>query len=153
MLDWIKGVDLMSTFRGVIEFIVKYIVAFLNAELKVWWVLVAVVLIVVVLIIIVKFLDTKEKSTSIPFMGYTKDFVMGFNWEWEYRKMYDGNYTISNLHLVCLKCSMRLKQSGMYGWEITCLRCNTSQKWEDHYLTDAQLLIEDNIKKKFFQNQ
>ena len=48
---------------------------------------------------------------------------------------------------------MRLKQGGMYGLEMECLRCNTTKKWEDHYLTDAQLLIEDNIKKRFLQNQ
>ena len=153
VLDWIKGVNCMSTFKGAIEFITKYVGAFLNAKLKVWWVLITIALIIVALIIIAKFLDAKEKSTPISFMSYTKDFVMGFNWEWEYKKLYGGNYTISNLHPVCSKCGMRLKQSGMYGWEMKCLRCNTSQKWEDHYLTDAQLLIEDNIKKKFTQEQ
>ena len=115
--------------------------------------MVAIALIVVVLIIIAKFLDAKEKSIAIPFMSYTKDFVLGFNLEWEYRKTYEGKYTIFNLHPVCSKCGMRLKQSGMYGLEMKCLRCNTTKKWEDHNLTDAQLLIEDNIKKRFLQNQ
>jgi len=153
VLDWIKGVDWLSTLKAVVKFIVDSIIAFLNFELKVWWVLVAIALIVVALIIIAKSLDAKEKSIPIPFLSYTKDFVLGYNWEWEYSKTYDRKYTISNLHPVCSKCGMLLKQSGMYGQEMKCLRCNTTKKWEDHYLTDAQLLIEDNIKKRFLQNQ
>ena len=51
VLDWIKGVDWLSTFKGVVEFIAKAVIVFLNAELKTWWVLVAIALIVVVLII------------------------------------------------------------------------------------------------------
>lgn len=153
VLDLINGVDWLSTLKAVLKFIIDAIIAFLNFELKVWWVLVAIALLVIILIIITKFLDAKENYTPKPFMSYTKDFIMGFNWEWEYRKTYEGNYTISNLHPVCSKCGMILKQSGMYKQEMKCLRCNTAKKWEDHYLTDAQLLIVDNIKKRFLQNQ
>lgn len=152
MSNWIKDVDLLSTLKTIVKFIVDAIIFFLNFELKVWWMLVAIALIVVALIIIAKSLDAKEKSIPIPFLSYTKDFMLGYNWEWEYRKTYEGKYTISNLHPVCSKCGMRLKQGGIYGLEMECLRCNTTKKWEEHYLTDAQLLIEDNIKKRFLQN-
>ena len=151
-LDWIKGVDWLSTLKAVINFIANAIIAFLNFELKVWWVLVAVSLIVAAWIIIAEILDAKEKSNPIPFLSYTKDFVLGFAWEWEYRKTYDGKYTITNLYPVCSNCGMILKQDyTMYGTEMKCLRCNTSQSWEDHYRTDAQMLIEDNIKKRYQQ--
>ncbi len=154
VLDWIKDVEWLSTLKDVVDFVVDVIVVFLNFELKVWWVLVAVALIVVALIIISKVLDTKEKSVSIPFLNYTKDSVLGFTWEWEYRKTYDGKYTITNLHPVCSKCGMVLKQDHTaYGVEMKCLRCNTTEKWKGDYLTDAQMLIEDNIKKNYLQNQ
>ena len=153
VMDWIKKVDWLSTLKAVLQFVGNAIVAFLNFDLKVWWVLVVLALLFAALLIYVKILDTKQKDTPIPFLSYTKDSMLGLAWEWEYSKTYDGKYTISNLHPVCSNCGMRLKQGGMYGLEMECLRCNTTKKWEDHYLTDAQLLIEDNIKKRFLQNQ
>jgi hypothetical protein len=150
VLDWIKGVDWLSTLQIVVTFIFNTIVAFLMFELKVWWILIAIALIVVALIIVAKVYDTKPKSS---FLSYTKDTVLGYTWEWEYKKTYDGKYTICNLHPVCSDCGMRLKQSGVYGGHMDCLRCNASYEWDDSYLTDAQMLIEDNIKKKYIQNQ
>ena len=34
-----------------------------------------------------------------------------------------------------------------------CLRCNTTKDWKDSFITDAQMLIEDNIRKKYFDTQ
>lgn len=153
VLDWIKGVDWLSTLKTVVNFIINAVVAFLNFELKVWWVLVAIALLFAALIIYSKILDAKQKDTPIPFLTYTKDSMLGYAWEWEYQKTYDGKYSIANLHPVCSKCGMILKQGGSFGMEMQCLRCNTTKKWEYHYLTDAQMLIEDNIKKKYLQNQ
>ena len=153
VLDWIKGVDWLSTFKTIVNFIVNAIVTFLNLKLKVWWVLVAVALLFVALIIYSKILDAKEKNNQVPFLAYTKDSLLGYTWEWEYIKTYDGKYTITNLHPVCSKCGMRLKQGGSFGLQMHCVRCNKSKDWKSDYLTDAQLLIEDNIKKKYFQNQ
>lgn len=154
VLDWIKGVDWLSTLKVVAKFIADTIISVLNFEIKVWWLLVAIALIVVGLIIFVKILDFKDKTNPIPFLSYTKDSVLEYTWEWEYRKTSDGKYTISNLHPVCSKCGMILKQGYTgYGMEMQCLRCNTSQRWEDRYRDDAQMLIEDNIKKQYLQNQ
>lgn len=153
VLDWVIEVDWLNTLKAAVRYIVDDIITFLNLEIKVWWLLVAIALVVVVLFIIVKFLDAKEENFSKPFLSYTRDSALGLDWKWEYSRNYDGKYTISNFHPVCSKCGMRLKQSGMYGREMICLRCNTINKWENHYLTDAQLLIEDNIKKRLFQNK
>lgn len=150
VLDWIKGVDWLSTLKVVAKFIADTIIFVLNFEIKVWWLLVAIALIVVGLIIFVKILDIKDKTNPIPFLSYTKDSVLEYTWEWEYRKTSNGKYTISNLHPVCSKCGMILKQGYTgYVMEMQCLRCNTSQRWEDHYRDDAQMLIEDNIKRNF----
>jgi phage FluMu protein Com len=152
--DWIKGVDLLSTLNTVVDCIVKAIVAFLNFELKVWWVLAAIALIVIALIVISKVLNARETNQSIPFLNYTKDYVLDFSWEWEYKEISDGKYSITNLRPVCSHCGMMLRKGyTIYGSEMKCLRCNTTNKWEDYYLTDAQMLIEDNIKKNYLQNQ
>ena len=153
VMDWINKVDWLSTLKVALKFIGNAVVSFLNFELKVWWVLVILVLFFTALLIYAKILDIKQKDAPISFLSYKKDFMLGYDWEWEYQKTYDGKYTISNLHPVCDKCGMRLKRSGIYGLGMECLRCNTTKKWEERYLTDAQLLIEDNIKKRFLQNQ
>ena len=154
VMDWINKVDWLSTLKVVLRFIGNAIVAFLNFELKVWWLLVALALLFVALLIYIKILDTKQKNAPIPFLSYTKDSVLGYSWEWEYRKTSDGRYTINNLHPVCSRCGMILRQGHtVYGMEMKCLRCNTTNKWEDYYLTDAQMLLEDNIKKRYLQNQ
>ena len=149
--DCIKKVDWLSTLKIVIGFITNAVIAFLNFEIKVWWLLVAIAILFVLLVIYVRILDAKEKSNPIPFLSYTTDFVLGYAWEWDYKQGYDGKYTMNNLHPVCSKCGMRLKQGGPYGLDMECLRCRTTQKWEDDYLIDAQMLIEDNIKKKYLQ--
>lgn len=149
--DWINKVDWLTTLKAVLRFIGNAIVTFLNFELKVWWLLVALALLFAALLIYVIILDTKQKNIPIPFLSYTTDSALGYTWEWEYRKTSDGRYTINNLHPVCSRCGMILKQGGMYGWEMKCLRCNTTHQWKDDYLSDAQMLIEDNIKKRFQQ--
>lgn len=149
VLDLIQGVDWLSTLKSVIQFTLKILTAFLNFELKAWWLLVFIALIVVILSILSKILDAKDKSKPVPFLSYTKDYLLEYTWEWEYRKIDDGKYNIVNLHPVCSKCGMLLRpEYTMYGIDMKCLRCNTSQSWEDHYLIDAQMLIADNIKKK-----
>lgn len=60
--------------------------------------------------------------------------MLGYSWEWTYSKMYDGKYTISNLHPVCTKCGMRLKQGGLYGTEMECLRIYWSPETEKSVL-------------------
>ena len=154
VLDCIKGVDWLSTLKVVVAFIFDTIVAFLNFEIKVWWLLVAVALLFVALIIFSKILDAKDKNNPIPFLSYTKDSALGYTWEWEYRKTSDGKYTITNLRPICSKCEMILRQGHtLHGMEMKCLRCNTTQKWEDHYQYDAQMLIEDNIKKNYLKHK
>lgn len=153
VLDWIKGVDWLSTLKTVVDCIVKAIVAFLNFELKVWWVLVAIALLLIALAIYSKVLDAKEKDKPIPFLDYTSDFILDYSWEWDYEKTSDGKYTIAHLHPVCSNCGMTLKQDGRYGTQVRCLRCNTKMQWDNSYLYDANLLIEDNIKKKYLQSQ
>lgn len=148
VMDWINKVDWLSTLKAALQFIGNAILAFLTLELKVWWVLVAFAFLFAAFVIYTKILDTKQKNTPMTFLSYKKDSVLGYTWEWEYTKTYDGKYAINNLHPVCSECGMILKKEyeGI-GMRMKCLRCNTSQLWEEHYRYDAQMLIEDNIKK------
>lgn len=153
VLDWINGVDWLSTIKVVIKFIFNAIITFLNFRLKVWWVLAAIALVFASLYIIAKIYDAKPGNKTADFLSYTKDSVLGYTWEWEYTKTYDGKYTIHNLHPVCSKCGMILKQSGPYGFQMDCLRCNKTKEWKDSLRDDAQMLIEDNIRNNYIEKQ
>ena len=55
LLDWIQGIDWLSTFKNVMRFIFNGVVFFLNFEIKVWWLLIAIAIIVVGLFVVAKY--------------------------------------------------------------------------------------------------
>lgn len=111
VLDWINGVDLLNTLKGVAKFTVNAAITFLNFELKAWWVLIGIVVIILTLYFISIYYDAKSKKQKPSFLSYTTDSVLGYTWEWEYAVNWDSKYTIRNLHPICSKCGMRLKQT------------------------------------------
>lgn len=153
--DWIQGVDWLSTFNFVIKSIFNAIMTFLNYELKVWWILLAIALVFAVGYIAVKIHANNLKNATPDFLSYTKDSILGYTWEWEYEKGYAGKYSIHNLHPICSKCGMNLKRSYPYGARMECLRCKETMPklWDNSLRNDAQMLIEDNIKKINLQNE
>ena len=153
VLGWITSSTFRNTIKAIIRFSADAGVAFLNSELKVWWVLVAAVLVVALFIAMAKYSEAKTARETPMFLHYTKDSVLGHSWEWSYQKNSDGRYTITDLHPVCAKCRMRLKQDGVYGQEMRCLRCNKTLSWKDSLLTDARMLIEDNIRRNYQSNR
>ena len=64
LLDWIQGIDWLSTFKNVIRFIFNGVVAFLNFEIKVLWLLIAIAIIVVGLFVVAKI--SVSQSNNIP---------------------------------------------------------------------------------------
>lgn len=64
LLDWIQGIDWLSTFKNVIRFIFNGVVAFLNFEIKVLLLLIAIAIIVVGLFVVAKI--SGSQSNNIP---------------------------------------------------------------------------------------
>jgi hypothetical protein len=85
-LDWINGVDWLSTTSTVMRFILNAAIAFLNFKIKVWWLLIVIAVIVIALFIVAKISDVYSKDVTPTFLHYTKDNVLGFSWEWDYSK-------------------------------------------------------------------
>ena len=54
LLDWIQDIDWLSTFKNVMSFIFNGVVSFLNFEIKVLWLLIAIAIIVVGLFVVAK---------------------------------------------------------------------------------------------------
>lgn len=95
LLDWIQGIDWLSTFKNVMRFIFNGVVSFLNFEIKVWWLLIAIAIIVVGLFVVAKISGSQSNNIPPTFLQYTKDYMLGYSWEWTYSKMYDGKYTLA----------------------------------------------------------
>lgn len=64
LLDWIQGIDWLSTFKNIMRFIFNGVVSFLNFEIKVWWLLIAIAIIVVGLFVVAKI--SGSQSNNIP---------------------------------------------------------------------------------------
>lgn len=71
LLDWIQGIDWLSTFKNVMRFIFNGVVSFLNFEIKVWWLLIAIAIIVVGLFVVAKI--SGSQSNNIPPPHFYKD--------------------------------------------------------------------------------
>lgn len=84
LLDWIQGIDWLSTFKNVMRFIFNGVVSFLNFEIKVWWLLIAIAIIVVGLLVATKIAGSQSNNITPTFLQYTKDYVLGYSWEWTY---------------------------------------------------------------------
>lgn len=67
LLDWIQGIDWLSTFKNIMRFIFNGVVSFLNFEIKVWWLLIAIAIIVVGLFAVAKISGSQSNIYSPHF--------------------------------------------------------------------------------------
>lgn len=99
LIDLITAEKVFNTLKSAISFIWKAILAFLNFELKVWWVLVGIAVLFLILILWAKFLDSSSNKPAEPeFTKYTEDEILKYRWNWAWEKDYYGKYRIENLH-------------------------------------------------------
>ena len=81
IIDLITAEMIFSTIKNAISAVWSAILVFLNFNLKVWWVILAIVIIMFGLSIYYKLKDAKA---PIPpdYLQYTKDTILGFTWKW-----------------------------------------------------------------------
>ena len=150
LLDVVQKISILSTLKSILEFLWKCIISFLNFEIKLWWLLVAVGLLFVVLWIIVKFYDAKGTPSHSSFLNYTQDFISGYWWEWSWKKNWDGQYEVDGLHPICGKCkTIFLPTHNFYG-QLKCPRCHETTRLDSSVEDEVLVLIYDNAKKNNF---
>jgi len=143
--DLVKTKPVLTTILTILQGIWKFILSFLNFQLRVWWVLLGIVGVIFVLYIIFKVDDLKHLDTNLPtFLHYTRDKVLNWTWEWDWEKKYDGKYWIENLHPICPHCNTPLVCE--YG-TFKCPRCHFSEGSNIPNYDTVQIMITDNIKK------
>lgn len=148
--DVVKGEQILSTFVNVVTWIWKVLIIFLTFKIKVWWILIGVGLLIFGLWIYSKVLDKKdEKTPAVPFLDYTQDFLLGYKWEWMWRKDSYGKYAIESLRPICSKCNTPIVDNTVeYGGLYICLRCNEAFHKPLPDFDHVELLIRDNAKRK-----
>lgn len=149
--DWAKGKPILSTIGKLMKWLFNILLTFLNYELKVWWVIVAVVVLGVICFGIVCFIAKTSEESQPDFLDYTKDYVLGWNWEWVWRKNYYDQYEIDELHAICSNCGTPITDHhGAYG-DLKCVRCG--QEYNQRYPKEYEVttVIYDTAKRKLYR--
>ena len=154
-VDLITAVNIFSTLKNVIITIWKWILVFLNFELKVWWVLAGLATVILVLNEYVKYSNKKQQQVNKPpFLDYTKADILGYKWKWYWKKDVYGKYVIEDLHPVCGKCETPLVENLYgYGGRYKCLRCNEGYGNPMPDLDHVKMMISDNVRRRYFPNE
>lgn len=82
LYDMVKNRQLLSTAKNILSFIINCVTSFLQFNIKVWWIVVAMVIIIGILFILFKIGNAKNYKQSNPlWIQYQKDSINGWNWE------------------------------------------------------------------------
>lgn len=152
LIDWITAEKIFNTIKNVLVFIWKTILAFLNLNLKLWWVLAGIVVLFLILLFWSKHVESSSSKQNEPeFTTYTKDTILQYKWKWVWKKDYYGKYDIEELHPICSKCETPLTVVHFgYGEKKKCLRCGATYNHELPDENDVEMLIKDNVRRKYY---
>ena len=77
LYDMVKNRQLLSTAKNILSFIINCVTSFLQFNIKVWWIVVAMVIIIGILFILFKIGNAKNYKQSNPlWIQYQKDNIV-----------------------------------------------------------------------------
>lgn len=155
LTDIIKKEALFSTLNFLITKLWNILMMFLTIELKMWWVLVGIIALICVLLIALKVLSSKQQIKDKPkFIEYTRGRILEYEWKWRWTKYSFGKYKIDDLHPVCPQCETPLVDDFVgYGVRYKCLRCNYETNRPLPELAHVEMIITDNVRRKYFPDE
>mgnify|MGYP001237890573 CR=1 FL=1 len=143
--DLVKTKPVLTTIWAILQGVWRFILSFLNFQLRVWWILLGIAGIILIFYVIFKVDELKHSGTNLPqFLQYKKDKIKNWSWEWDWEKHYDGKYWIENLHPVCPHCNTPLVCG--YGTYV-CPRCDRRELSTIPDFETIKILISDNVEK------
>lgn len=152
IIDMITAEKVFSTIKTIFSILVNAILAFLNFEIKVWWILIGIAALLLALWVWVKIRDSKV-DTVTQFLEYNQDTVLGYTWKWVWEKNSFGKYSIEDLHPICQKCSTPLIYDYIGYGRAKCLRCGKVYTNDLPKVNEVKMLIYDNVRRKYFPNE
>ena len=152
LTDILKKETLFSTLEFFITKLWNILITFLTIDLKMWWVLAGMAVLISVALIILQVLPLKQQIKDAPkFLEYTNDKILEYEWKWYWVKDPWGKYKIDKLHPVCPQCETPLIHDFVgYGECYKCLRCNYGTNRQLPELAHVEMMISDNVRRKYF---
>ena len=146
--DVFKGKKVLSTLLNILKVVWKFIINLLNFQIKLWWLLLGLAFLIFILWIVIKIKEFGEEGPE--FLNYTKDTIQGWDWEWTWRKNYEGKYVVDDLHPVCESCGTPLAAKHDYQSSLYCVRCGRSRHSHGVFpdLSHIELYIVDTANRK-----
>jgi hypothetical protein len=144
VLDIVKDKPVFSTIWSWLVWSWNIIIAFLNLDIKVWWLIIGIGIIIFILWII--FNINGERPN---FLNYQKGVLKTWEWGWRWeRDHFTKKWYVSDLHAYCPKCKTRLMESNSNNPD-KCPRCNFYVGFScySENKNEIQHLILDNIEK------
>lgn len=148
--DFSKKEPILTTIWRIIKWIGNFIMAILDFDLKLWWVLIVIGLLILLLYIIAKIKGAEELKPD--FYDYTEDKFKKWNWTWtwEFNKTKEA-WVVSKMKAQCPKCETSLiENSSKYEIFFECPRCDFQARnsyCDDPYKIES--LILDNLDRKY----
>jgi len=148
--DWIKEKPILTTVSSIFTSIWKFLIQILRAELKVWWVVLALTLYLVGKKIMSDYRRSITPELPEKYKSYVRESFTNWNWKWVWK--WDGNrkeWDIKNLWPYCKKCDIELlnKSDLLYHvWQ--CPRCCKSYEYNNRETDDydsVKAVIKNNI--------
>lgn len=146
VVDGVKDIDIFSTLKLVLVTVCRWIMRFLNFEIKLLWILVVFGILLAILWVIIKIVESKKLSPPER-MSYTEDHFTDWRWSWKWEKDYRGEYQIGDLVAHCPKCNTPMRHDD-YDTTFHCPRCKYDSRYHSDNHHDVTLVIYDNINRK-----
>ena len=114
--DYYGSKPILSTIGLILRTVWNFIIAVLNFDLKVWWLIISIIIIIAVIYLIDYF--NQEEIVTPDFCNYREGIFKQWRWTWNWKwNTYRNAWIISDLTPHCPNCD-----TPLLGYE--CPRCN-----------------------------
>lgn len=145
--DFIKDKPILSSFFSICQWIWTNIFEF---KIKIWLLL----LFLTTIYLIKRFYNYKTKTPNkADWLNYEEDTIDGIKWKWIwYKNPMSGNWTISDLKIVCNKCETSMDMNESYPYDYAeCPRCD-NRKERYRSLQKIEAIIIDNVQRGLYKS-
>ncbi len=146
--DLLKGKHIFTTIALFCSTLWSWMISFLNFELKVWWILIALAVLAAVLFLVSKLGGAKEE-TKPDFTSYQSDKFRLWRWSWDWTfDTYEHKWHVKDLKAHCPQCDTPMI-SDRYEDVFQCPRCRFRAGYDNHEKSyEVEAVIIDNLDRK-----
>lgn len=147
--DFLKGKQALSTIKAIVFIVINSLTAFLNFELKVWWVLLGLLILILIFVVFRKVALQIKKSEKPNFTNYTEDIFDSWKWTWQwYYNELEKKWSVTEIEAHCPNCDTAMFHER-YGSSYKCPRCGFNAFYNPNRKNsyDIEAIVIDNVKR------